>query len=136
MKLISMTDFVSQKLETGCAVTQLQLLHRYKDFLKQPLTLGMFIPVDDDGSVVSNVVTDINYFGIHVYEKAKEKVLFKDDIFFIRNCGKYGISVEIYKAKEYVYNSKGRNDNLIVEDLIKYDLELTPSALKQIGLNP
>ena len=27
-------------------------------------------------------------------------------------------------------------ENLIIEDVIKYDLELTESALKQIGLNP
>ena len=40
MKLISMTDFVLYKKESH---TQIM---KYAKFLKQPLTLGMFVPCD------------------------------------------------------------------------------------------
>ena len=50
MKLISMTDFVLYKKESH---TQIM---KYAKFLKQPLTLGMFVPCDEEECMI-----DVNY---------------------------------------------------------------------------
>ena len=47
--LISLTNFLSNHLETGCAVTQIRKLSKYADLLKEPITLGMFVPTDKNG---------------------------------------------------------------------------------------
>ena len=50
MKLISMTDFVLE-LETNEHWAQdYTKCVKYANFLKQPLTLGMFVPCDEDGN--------------------------------------------------------------------------------------
>lgn len=128
--LISMTDFILEQSKILNSIykqaSSSSQIHKsridyifttqnYANFLKQPLTLGMFIPVDDDGSVVSNVVTDINYFGIHIYEKAKEKVLFEF---------------------ERVNPQDIMDQFSTIEDMANfYEPELTESALKQIYEN-
>jgi hypothetical protein len=148
-KLISMTEFVLNQHEIcpnvptqSEAVDHLLNCKKYALFLKQPLTLGMFVPCD----VVGNVLKEpkIEDYDIHKdirikfnfdndlkrYNEIKEKVLFKNNL-FIRDCGKHGISVETLKH-DYVYNSKGLNTHKITEDLVDYGFELTESALKQI----
>ena len=60
MKLISMTDFVLEQSELKTKNTELelgllksvQLIYNYANYLKQPLTLGMFVPCDEDGNVL------------------------------------------------------------------------------------
>jgi hypothetical protein len=51
-QLISMTDFVTENVQTGCAVEQIQKLRRYSEFQKQPLQLGFFVPCDLEGNVL------------------------------------------------------------------------------------
>ncbi len=43
MKLKTLNEFLSENIETGCAVEQLKKLRDYSEFLKQPLKLEMFI---------------------------------------------------------------------------------------------
>ena len=99
-KLISMTDYVLE----------------YANFLKQPLELWMFVPCDEDGSILEEPIETIG--GVEMYSKfykqAKEKVIFKNFIYdeeidVVRN--NYG--VEIYLG----------DDNLTIEDLTKYNLD-------------
>jgi DNA-directed RNA polymerase delta subunit len=54
MKLISMTDFVlEQNKEPYFYYDSLwNKVIAYANFLKQPLTLGMFVPCDSNGNVV------------------------------------------------------------------------------------
>lgn len=143
--LLSMTDFIDKYLHTGDAVLQIRTLGRYKDFLKQPLKLEMFVPCDNDGNILEEpqmiekrlgfdeVEMDYDYAELELYKKAKEKVLFK------------GFTAKEMDGKFwYVYDNNGEffysfpliNSDLYrkVEDLIQLDLELTESALNQLGL--
>lgn len=104
MRLISMTDFVLNRPfepkffegdELRKEVSKLNVIRKYAEFLKQPLTLGMFVPVDDQGNVLEPLQfccngSDCGCMGMPVnvnsqkeideYYEAKEKVLFKDAI--------------------------------------------------------
>jgi len=64
MKLISMTDFVLSLSETSTfdkdfvdwhyeESCKLDKIRNYANFLKTPITLGMFIPVDENGEIVN-----------------------------------------------------------------------------------
>lgn len=139
-----MTDFVlneqnvwggneNKYLEIGLSVI------RYTNFLKQPLKLEMFVPCDEGGNVVSDIITDDNYFGIHIYEKAKEKVLFEgfeihillDDDTKRLTSSNANFNPAWYNKEKGWYLSSGVG-KMLVEDLIQYNLELTESALNQI----
>lgn len=43
MKLKALSEFLSEDIETGSAVEQIERLRKYSDFLKKPLDLNMFI---------------------------------------------------------------------------------------------
>jgi hypothetical protein len=106
-----------------------KITSRYAYFLKQPLKLEMFVPCDDDEIIIErhyqyfdNEKEHENY--IKEIEEAKEKVLFEG--FRFQNEGY--VTNGIFKFdEEYL-------ENKTIEDLIKYDLELTKSAIKKIGL--
>lgn len=152
MKLIPLSEYVLQRVDK---VTALQLANdvvAYTKFLRQPLTLSMFVPVDDEGEV-------LNYDEIRVsvqegtetwdiWTNAKEKVLFRgftyegfeyeDSI-----CKYYWGQVNIYRFSNGNTEFYGRDDSQedrptyrlkTVEDLVNlHDITLTPSALKLIG---
>jgi len=111
MKLISMVDFVLADKYAGSPINTNK---QYADFLKQPLELWMFVPCDEDGDVLEEIKPyQDNYFK---YQKAKERCLF--EVFFDLIALRYHIS-------------RGRT----VEYFAQFDsLQLTPTALKQIGL--
>ncbi|AZI32781.1 hypothetical protein [Kaistella carnis] len=85
-----MTDFIDKFLHTGDLNYQLRVLHNYKDFLKQPLKLEMFVPCNENGNVLeepqmrpernSFCEEDMDYDARELYDyiKAKEKVLFEN----------------------------------------------------------
>src|SRR5690606_38499315 len=97
MKLISMIDFVLgtegifDKYEPLClgedVKNRYKSITNYAKFLKQPLTLGMFIPCDEDGKPLDKPVAP-KYFDptepvpeeveqeFYDYDKAKQRVLF------------------------------------------------------------
>lgn len=107
----------------------------YCRFLRQPLTLGMFVPVDENGELLNPPIERLQYGGgysmreneVEAYEKAKEKVLFE------------GFSIRKERNKKYVgttgYEIELPLNIMTIEDLANdWNVELTPSALKQIGL--
>lgn len=128
----------------------------YADFLKQSLTLGMFVPCDLDGNVLEDTYSTkpdrddyFNEYGgnpelyqhnmLHwrKYQEAKDRVLFeefeyKKESKQLNNDSKVflffnNISCEVY--------FEGKTEHLFtVEELVKYNLVLTQSAKKQIGL--
>ena len=52
-KLISMTDFVLKTHdEISDSIDSESMMFNYANFLKRPLTLGMFVPCDEDGNVL------------------------------------------------------------------------------------
>lgn len=154
-KLISMVDFTLSFLkdyETDDSRVLNQIL-RYAEFLKQPLTLGMFVPCDEEGNVLekpnykqydfSNDEEKLYKNDLAYFESAKEKVFFE--------------GFEIGKEREYPKVSNGRLGFIIdeygfwlcpldsfdgqridsIEDLAKLNLSeehlsIKNSAIKQI----
>lgn len=117
--LKTMTDFLLEQSENYLkGFIALNEYHsitlNYANFLKQPLTLGMFVPCDEDGNLL--VSFDDRY------EESKERVLFEGF-----EIPKEGIALDRFKQwLELKCN---------VESLVGINnLELTPSAVKQIGL--
>lgn len=149
-RLISMTYFVLEKYKSFNTDndTVLYKIVDYAKFLKQPLELWMFVPVDKEGNVLEepkfphlgseNQDEYIKHYDSKSkqYQQAKERCLFEgfEKIDWTSMSGfeisNGEIQVCFYKEKPdyFVLNYK------TIEALVKYNLQLTPAALKQIGL--
>lgn len=130
MKLISMTDFVSNYTETGCLLKEINKIRNYASFLKQPLKLEMFVPCDEDGNVLEEPKhiseTEFKMFeegglykayseNLSKYEQAKEKVLFEG-------------------FKDIVAIDYHISRNRTIEYLSKFStIDLTQNAIKLLG---
>lgn len=142
-KLIGMTDYCMELTKndfigSGSVSNDVLLkISNYANFLKQPLELWMFIPCDDDGNVleepkIENMpfcsVNGEGYdYAILKYQQAKEKCLFEgcfydDEMQVIRS----------EKGIDLFYLPKGKLFS--VEMMAKYNLQLTPTAIKQLSL--
>jgi len=146
MKLISMTDFVlEQRADIRIpAEESFWYCEHYANFLKQSLTLGMFVPTDEDGKVLEVPdLFDNNGFPydkkmsqetvhkiISEYQKAKERILF-EGFESIRE----GENTIVVVGEYRVWITW--NDSKNVESLLNHsglDITLTPTVLKQIGI--
>lgn len=135
-KLIPMTDYalMQEQEEFDDYKKGYLKIIEYARFLKLPLILGMFVPCDESGNVltepklISEAREDIQDFGnkLIAYEAAKEKVLF------------VGCTLEKVQDHYVVYyNSQSiwiSWTNRVIEDLIKHEIELTESAKKTTRL--
>lgn len=145
MKLISMTSFVLNfKGNTAISHKAFEFARKvknYAEFLRQPLTLGMFVPLDKQGNLLKgkplSPAPDSEWIRWENEEfefyKAKERVLFKG--FSIREeKRKKFVGVEGYEIEVSLLPKI----KMTIEDLANdwNHIELTESALKQIGLNP
>jgi hypothetical protein len=142
MKLINMTDFVleqetkfNQWEKTFDSSTSFWKCIKYANFLKQPLKLEMFVPVDEDGNFLEEPeqfkewIKSDHYFNAsesvthecRMYKKAKEKVLFLrfDGSDFDSSLAK--VYLDCYFNIEQLSNE--------VKDQV-----LTENAIKQLGL--
>ena len=133
-----MVEFISAKQKTGVLANrfynskQTEILfeiYNYANFLKQPLELGMFIPCDEDGNVIKSYYKDgIEHFdgiGIEELHEAEEKVLFDNCVYDEEmEVVRYGIGVDLF------YTDGSIKENETIEDLVKYNLSLTESAIK------
>lgn len=166
MKLVSMTEFIlslnntantSEEYGNGAFLK----CARYAKFISQPLTLGMFVPCDEDGNVLeepkqpdkSDIWNDsaldsqtwANYqYQKDKYNEAKERVLFEGfkivDKTFNENTYHYITSpngMNYYfcssdNCKTWEINNLHVSGD--IESLIHFDLTLTQSAIKQLGL--
>ena len=159
-QLISMTDFVIDQshpdtLEKDDFEQSLYLIRMYAEFLKQLLELWMFIPCNEDGNVLDepkkcydcNLRVDC-YTRNHTsgtpdytchsdwkeYQQAKEKCLFErfeirehfgDKCLYSKDCNSF---FGHFDKEDFCFYGK------IIEDLLKYNLQLTQTAIKQTGL--
>lgn len=160
MKLISMTEFVLEQVgwfDSDVRINKSEFQQRvlkYALFLNQPLTLGMFVPCDEEGEPLPFTIgkngTKIYSVGSKHIEAAKERVLFEGfelEKTEYKNCYTIFVSSpdlgfdKLY-FDTYHFNENGfvRRKNKTVEELITSinpdigKLTLTPSAQKQIGL--
>ena len=140
MKLISMTDFVLQRnLRTAIDIFRsMSSCSKYANFLKQPLTLGMFIPCDDDSNILEEPLLNCNkkcpFKGdyskcckFELFNRAQSKVIFEG--FAISEaggaiCDKSGIFNIFWLIDNNWKLSKGIKT---IEDLVSYNLDLTGS---------
>lgn len=144
MKLISMTEFVIKSHNTIEDVGDSEsAMYNYANFLNQPLTLGMFIACDEYGNVLDSNEWKLfdgqmsEYSDILLkHKQANDKVLFEGFEVFDNNK-----NIEISNRRINLFFSI-RNwvgilevDKTIrisrVEDLVKYNLTLTPNAIKK-----
>ena len=146
--LQSMTDFVIRKykdelvhsgenwrdlfLEKYARITK-----SYADFLIQPLQLGFFVPCDSIGRLVESI-------GAEEWDNAKKNVLFKGFVFeesqkeALKNNTQLSVSIYTENSFYITHRLNGKwhtwFDLKTVEDLIKCKIELSKTAIKQIGL--
>ena len=129
-RLISMVAFVDEVITADRPCDRgamLDEIAEYSTFLQKPLTLGMFIPCDEDGNVLEEPTkhhdnTSVSHKGAitdewkswhREYQQAKEHVLFEINL--------EGLSGIKHNIKQ----------NRTVEYLTPFNLTLTPNALKQ-----
>ena len=149
MKLISMTDFVlEQTAKEFSAIKRLNQIIGFAEFLKQPLKLEMFVPCDGEGNILEQPVYTTSHSDEcyckgceeetkrcsdlqNQYQKAKEKVLFEG----------FGVKYFDLRKKSYlIFNNDFVLDltfkhKKYIESLIHLNIELTPTAIKQIRLS-
>lgn len=132
MKLKNLTDTVLELEERYLSTCDIRsekwdIILKHANFLKQPLTLGMFVPCDLEGNALvhpgMNVVFknkaefDMHNALLKKFKKAQERVLFK---------GFESYTFEVHKILE---------DYETIEELTNLwgkDVELTPNAIKQL----
>jgi hypothetical protein len=145
MKLISMTDFVLKQNKDISLKHTFRNCINYAMFLKQPLELWMFVPCDENGNVLDKPdLSDANgrQYDTNIdedkawekYSKAKERCLFEG--FEIRKME--GWNILDFPNNQYSKNFSVFEDAFkhwtIEDDLIEFDLQLTQTAIKQLGL--
>lgn len=146
MKLISMIDFVLEQtkllredLSDTLAIQYgkyLDRIEQYANFLKQPLTLGIFVPCDEKG----NILRKPNYYSCF----EDNSYLTQPDLINLENCERYqkaqqNVLFEGFDEIPVQGNGKGLlfQGEIVfkVEGLTHFNnLTFTKSALKQIGL--
>ena len=127
-QLIKMSDYVLEQIEKlkNSEINILQFrnnIEAYANFLKKPLTIGMFVACDDEGNVLEDIIGNgmIHNYSEKVkqYQQAKAKVLFE-------------VNFNVIDRKTYkILTLDGKNiwvswnKSKTIEDLIPYNLELT-----------
>jgi hypothetical protein len=156
MKLISMTDYVleqpfSKDLKLNGLRCFYKKIENYANFLKQPLKLGMFVPTDENGNVWEEPkqehYTDCNeeqnakdwIYNLEKFNKAKENVLFEgfeittpSDKCHIIFC-KENIECQFLLNSDFSFNIRAFQP-IEIEDLVKYNLTITETAIKKLNL--
>lgn len=143
MKLTSMIAYVDSLDEPIIAskviieaAKRFQSCCKYKDFLKQPLELGFFIPCGKDGEPLEEPKELCNCSRENCkyrkaekeYQQAQERVLFEGFKFGDVSGFKNSNTLVIQKDG----NQLIAHDKVIVENLITFKPTLTPNAIKMI----
>ena len=113
MELIKCSDYVCDMEKS------LEQIIKYARFLKQPLTLGMFIPIDLDGNVLEEPEEDfINPYypnDCKQFKEAKDRVIFEGFVFSEED--------NLYKKGDIGYTGLTRKDipavNLCITNYVK-----------------
>lgn len=148
-----MVDFVLERNSQGLRKHNIKQVRGYAKFLKQPLELGMFVPCDEDGNMLKEpenfeseyqkIILDEQksaskseqekWKKLKQYQKAKERVLFEGC--YIHHFDLCGMAITAERS-DIIYTFDDEKFSYYnIEQLERgCDLELTPTALKQIGL--
>ena len=114
-----------------------RLRDNYDALLKQPLKLGFFVPCDSIGRLVESI-------GAEEWDNAKKNVLFNGFVFeesqkeALKNNTQLSVSIDTENSFYITHRLNGKWHTWFglktVEDLIKCKIELSKTAIKQIGL--
>lgn len=133
------------------------VIENYAKFLKQPLQLCFFVPCDENGNVLEEPKRWNDYLQfpdsfdgnkewgeLYDYELAIERVLFKGFVFeesqkeALKNNTQLSVSIYTENSFYITHRLSGKWHTWFalktVEDLIKCKIELSKTAIKQIGL--
>ena len=145
MKLISMTDFVLEQCENNKSCVQFEnLCYNYANFLKQPLKLEMFVPCDGLGNILKENEKITCQYDFEVEQFSKENILFKgfsllamtktidEENTFISIKNKKDIRNKMFSSWFEKREIDNHSEEKTIEDLIKYNFDLTESAIKRI----
>jgi len=158
--LISMVDYVLER--SSKSIEQMTILETFKDgakitnqifnyakFLSMPLTLGMFVPTDEDGNILEKSCDEYKKgcrdCACREYQKALDNVIFKDAVIIDNTPYKSTKRLMInlnHPASFRIYNKFNFRDGyeeitflpnfskiVSVEYMTGYGLELTQSAI-------
>jgi hypothetical protein len=150
-KLVPMVEFILSHPASTDYEWQLKNHLNYANFLSQPLELWMFVPVGDNGEVLEEPTNlqkmqagwadnplDANFYNVCAYNEAKQRCLFEGfEMHDLRDgvkrltspCGHF--NPYWYSPVRRWYPARGI-ENQTVEDLVRVDVTLTETALKQI----
>jgi hypothetical protein len=145
-----MTDFVLAQIEWNKENKKIEKEHSFSDmvcleriesyakFLKQPLTLSMFVPVSESGEVLTEPTNiekmqaswmdnpiDDNFYRVRDYEKAKSRCLFEG----FKMCDRGDetcVMTDSFHLNGFIWKDK------TIETLVGYKITLSEAALKQI----
>lgn len=156
-RLIPMTSFVIDYYShEGYADLQtLQLMKNYANFLRQPLSLKMFVPIDSDGEIMKEpenfqdwkeqnskvkkvhiIFSKEQIEKFKLYEKAKKKILFEgftvayNGYSVVRIVASYDETIDISFKKDLTPQIPSDIESLTVYDVIY----LSQTSLKLIGI--
>lgn len=139
MKLQKMTDFVLEQYKIKQSPYNFwKNIGKYAEFLKQPLTLVMFVPCDKQGNILHKVPCEIRdriCEGCDCednYEIAKKRVLF-EGFEFTHFIDGHLIGYVKHNRTGEVYPFPNHRE-IKIEDLVDLEIEMTESALKEIGI--
>jgi len=155
-RLISMVDYVIHTYDqTEDSLDSEQKMFDYANFLKQPLSIEMFVPCDLDGNVLKEPEWWYRYCNgaspfmnwdeirpCQEFKQAKERCLFEGFEWNIAQfCDEPMIEITDKNDNYLVYDVEDKNFQdgeevffLTIEDLVKYKPKLTDTALKIINL--
>ena len=139
--LIPMSDFVLQEYTKLNAYYYqenkvLKKIHDYAKFLKQPLTLGMFVPCDLEGLILAKPSDEAyeNCLDNVIYREAKSRVIFEEfEIKEYPDAEPDEITKVIKFKNCYAFHFKDNQWNLgialkTIEDLIPDGLSIKSAA--------
>lgn len=145
-----MTDFVLAQEESSTLdksqidfydeeLGKLQVIRSYAKFLKQPLTLSMFVPCDEEGNILEeperiHFSTQFDFKAeLDVFAEAKERCLFEGINSVWVEHGEFKIQFGSVKEDwhEYVCTNAGKNPTIEFMAATQ-GVYLTETALKHI----
>lgn len=150
-KLISLSEFIDNLDYEADAEQEMNRLCAYHKFLKQPLNIGMFVACDVNGDILKeprreyycsmtgwNCPEDAEHYQnkLSEYVTAKNGVMF--DVHDISEHHSPHLIKIGYDDEKYLFSYNVSSKLFLttankIEDLVKYNLALTESAIKQIN---
>ena len=137
--LISMTDFALSKDKCDEEIESVYDFHesiiKYAKFLQLPLSLGMFVPCDEACNFLKHPLKENFVSERWDYQSSLNQYRQSQSRCFFNNCV-YDEEMDATRNSEGLAMFSLRyNRNLIIEDLVKYNLELSVFAISQLNIN-